>query len=211
MKNITLLLAFFLGYCNFVSSQSFAKTADLNTSSGFEGIIEMVQTTPTVEYNMKWYIKDNKLAYELTFNNARGKYQIRFVPHKSTNSVLMVTGDSKIEIPSSEINSPEGFSLEGAKLKNNGKVKNPDFRKVNNWQISTSKFVSILEVTTDVDINFSEYKEFFKGDHGICALVESGKPGFLLNSTTLDSEGNLITKTTLKKVTRTKVSDSFFK
>ena len=45
------------------------------SAQDFEGIIEMVQITPTgIEYNMKWYIKDKKIAYELSFENGRGMY-----------------------------------------------------------------------------------------------------------------------------------------
>ncbi|MCH2022585.1 MAG: DUF4412 domain-containing protein [Saprospiraceae bacterium] len=198
-NKLSLLLIIFLSCSGLIFSQS------------FEGTIEMLQVTPSgIEYNMKWYIKKGKLSYELSFESARGHVEMRFVPQKSSNSILMITGDSKIEIPSSEISTPDGFSMEGAKLLNNGKVKNSDFKKVYNWQISTEDIVSNIDVTHDVDINFSEYKEFFKSDYGICALVESGEHGFPLNSTTLDKDGNLLTKTTLKKVTRKEISDSYF-
>ena len=199
-KKLSLLLILFLSCSSFVFSQS------------FEGIIEMLQVTNSgIEYNMKWYIKKGKLSYELSYQSAKGQVEIRFVPQKSSNSFLMITGDDKIEIPSSEISTPDGFTMEGAKLLNNGKVNNTDFKKVYNWEISTKDIVSNIDVTLDVDINFSEYKEFFKSDYGICALVESGKHGFPLNSTTIDKDGNLLTRTTLKKVTRKEISDSYFK
>ena len=125
--------------------------------------------------------------------------------------MLMVTADTKTEIPISEIKQPEGFSLEGAKIVDRGESKSSSFKDVNNWELTTQEITSSLEVTTDIDINFTDYKEFFKNDYGLCALIKSGQPGFLLNSTTLDNDGKLITKTSLKKVTRTDVADSFFK
>ena len=199
MKKMTLLWAVFVCFMTSLSAQD------------FEGIIEMVQITPTgIEYNMKWYIKNKQIAYELSFENGRGMYQIRFVPKKSTNSMLMVTAGTKTEIPISEIKRPEGFSMEGAKIVDLGVSKSTSFKEVNNWELTTKNITSSLEVTTDIDINFTDYKEFFKNDYGLCALIESGQPGFLLNSTTLDNDGKLITTTSLKKVTRTDVADSFF-
>lgn len=200
MNKITLLLIIFLAFSTAVLSQS------------FEGIIEMHQITSNgLEYDLKWYIKEGKIAYELSSESSRGAVQMRFVPQKNSNSMLMVSGNTKTEIPSSDITAPIGFSMVGAKLQDKGSVSNKDFQMVKNWQISTEEIIAQVEVTTDVKINFSEYKEFFKSDYGLCALAESGKSGFPLNSITKDKTGKILTKTTLKKVTRTPVAESFFK
>jgi hypothetical protein len=199
MNKITLLLILFLSFSASIFAQS------------FEGIIEMHQVTANgLEYDLTWYIKKGKIAYELSSESSRGGVQMRLVPQKSTNSMLVVTGDSKREIPAAEITTPADFSLEGAVFKNTGAGINENFKEVSNWKISTDKITSIVEVTTDVNIKFSEYKDFFKSDYGLCALAELGKAGFPLNSTTTDKNGKVLTKTTLKKVTRTSVSDSYF-
>ena len=45
------------------------------SAQDFEGIIEMVQITPTgIEYNMKWYIKDKKIAYKLYIRYVESLY-----------------------------------------------------------------------------------------------------------------------------------------
>ena len=199
MNKITLLLIVFLSCSGSIFAQS------------FEGIIEMHQvTTNGLEYDLTWYIKEGKIAYELSSESGRGQVQMRLVPQKSTNSMLMVTGDTKQEIPTSEITAPDNFSMKGAKLEDKGTGSNKDFKEVKNWEISTSEIISNVEVTTDVNIKFSEYAEFFKNDYGLCALAESGKAGFPLSSITKDKNGNVLTKTTLKKVTRTAVADSYF-
>lgn len=199
MNKITLLLIIFLASIKILSAQN------------FEGVIEMHQvTTNGLEYDLKWYIKGDKIAYELSTKSSKDAVQMRFVPLKSSNSMLMISGNTKTEIPSAQITKPVGFSMEGAKLVEKGKSSNSDFKSIKEWQITTNKMTAKVEVTTDIGINFAEYKQFFKSDYGLCALAESGKAGFPLNITIQDKTGNILTKTTLKKVTRMSVADSYF-
>lgn len=200
MNKITLLLIACLSFSGSIFAQS------------FEGIIEMHQVTSNgLEYDLKWYIKEGKIAYELSSESGRGQVQMRFVPQKASNSMLMVTGDTKKVIPASEFTPPEGFSMEGAKLQNKGNASSRNFKKVETWEISTAEVVAEVEITKDVNVKFADYAQFFKADYGLCALAKSGEVGFPLNSVTKDKNGNVLTKTTLKKVTRTTVAESYFK
>lgn len=202
MNKIALLLIFSLCLMASAFSQS------------FEGIIEMHQVTSNgLEYDLKWYIKNDKIAYELSPKSSRAQEgaQMRFVPQKSSKTMLMVIGDTKTEIPVADITSPDGFNMKGAKVVDKGTASNSNFKDVKVLEISTSELTSTVEVTTDIKINFSEYAAFFKADYGICALAESGKVGFPLNSVTKDKNGKVLTQTTFKKVTVTAVADSFFK
>ncbi|MFT5646827.1 MAG: hypothetical protein ACI976_001512 [Aureispira sp.] len=199
MNKITLLLIVFIASVKILSAQN------------FEGVIEMHQvTTNGLEYDLKWYIKGDKIAYELSTKSSRGAVQMRFVPQKSSNSMLMISGNTKTEISSEKITTPVGFSMKGAMLVDKGNSSNGDFKNITEWEITTDRMVAKVEVTTDIGINFAEYKQFFKSDYGLCALAESGKAGFPLNIIIQDKEGNVLTRTTLKKVTRMSVSDSFF-
>jgi hypothetical protein len=200
MNKITLLLIIFFASIRILSAQN------------FEGVIEMHQiTTNGLEYDLKWYIKGDKIAYELSTTSGRDAVQMRFVPLKSSNSMLMISGNTKTEIPTDKITAPVGFSMEGAKLVEKGNRSTNDFKHITEWEITTDKMTAKVEVTTDIGINFAEYKQFFKSDYGLCALAESGKAGFPLNITIEDEKGNILTKTTLKKVTKMSVADSFFK
>lgn len=200
MNKITLLLIIFFASIRILSAQN------------FEGVIEMHQvTTNGLEYDLKWYIKGDKIAYELSTTSGRDAVQMRFVPLKSSNSMLMISGNTKTEIPTDKITAPVGFSMEGAKLVDKGNRSTKDFEHITEWEITTDKMTAKVEVTTDIGINFAEYKQFFKSDYGLCALAESGKAGFPLNITIEDEKGNILTKTTLKKVTKMSVADSFFK
>lgn len=199
MNKITLLLIIFLASIKILSAQN------------FEGVVEMHQvTTNGLEYDLKWYIKGDKIAYELSTKSGKDAVQMRFVPLKSSNSMLMISGNTKTEIPTDQITAPVGFSMKGAKLVDKGNSENDNFKSVKEWEITTDKMVAKVQVTTDIGINFGEYKQFFKSDYGLCALAESGKAGFPLNITIKDKTGNVLTKTTLKKVTRMSVADAFF-
>ena len=202
MKNIFLTILF----------QFFFLLAIQAQEASFEGIIESVlQNTTGIEYQIKWYIKEGKIAYELSFETPdRGKFNMRLVPQIEKKTILMVTGDTKIEVPSSEISNAQSFDLSDLKLEKIAIEKTDEFKQVKSWKVSTDNLTSVMSVTTDVDINFADYKEFFKSDLGICALAESGQKGFPLNIETHDKDGNLIEKTTFKKVTRMEVEDTFF-
>lgn len=204
MNKITLLLIIFLASTKLLSAQ--------NTAQKFEGVIEMHQiTTNGLEYDLKWYIKEGQIAYELSTFSGKDVVKMRFVPLKNSNSMLMISGNTKTEIPSEKITAPVGFSMEGAKILEKGNRSTGDFESITEWQITTDEMTARVEVTTDIGINFAEYKQFFKSDYGLCALAESGKLGFPLNITIKDKKGNILTKTSLKKVTRMAVADSFFK
>lgn len=180
----------------------------LNAQS-FEGIIETHQITGDgVEYELIWYIKGDKIAYEM---KSTSQEHMRFVPQLASNSMLMVTGEHKTRIPLSDIGSPADFSIEGATLIGKGRGGSPHFKEVENLQVSTNEVVAMVEVTTDIAINLSKYKEFFKSHHGWCALAASGKSGFPLNSTVKHKSGKLLCKTTVTKVTRQILTDSYFK
>lgn len=173
----------------------------------FEGIIEMRQETAEgLSYTLKWYIKGDRLAYEMT---DQGEH-IRFVPRPASGSMLMVTGDTKTTIPVGEITGFAPQRLQGASLENNGNGRCPHFSRVELWRIATPQVEAVLEVTTDVSINLYQYRDFFKNDYTLYALASSGKAGFPLNSVTRDPAGKVLSRTTIIKVTRTAVADSYF-
>lgn len=199
MNKLNLLLLIFWSCSTAIFAQS------------FEGVIEMHQTTSNgMEYDLTWYIKGNQLAYELSTSSGGMDVQIRFVPQRAKNSMLMIAGDTKREIPASEIIQPDEINLTGAKVVEKSIEGTKDFKAMKALEISTATITANVEVTTDIKINFAEYAAFFKKDYGLCALVQSGKEGFPLSSVTKDKAGNILTKTTLEKVTRTTVSDAYF-
>ena len=194
MKNLLLLTILFLS--------SFTLSAQ-----SFEGTVKMHQITANgIEYDVTWYIKKDKIAVEVASESARGM-QMRFIPLKGKKAMLMVTGDTKKEIPVSQITSD--FSFDNLKTKED-KSQVSGFTNVTRYNISNAQINAEVQVTTDIDIQFSEYADFFKNDCGLYLLASSNKKGFPINSTVKDAKGNLIVKTTFKSMTRKSIEDSKF-
>lgn len=186
------------------------------SAQDFEGIIEMTQETANgLKYDLKWFIKKDQIAYEISSQSARSaQTQLRFVPQPKKNRMLMIAhseqGDNKQEIAATDISAPPGFNFDNVTIEEGAETSSDDFKNILHLVVKNEKLSTEVEVTADVDINFKEYAAYFKADYGIYALVKSGKKGFPLNSVTKDAEGNILSKTTLKSVKRMKVSDKYF-
>lgn len=182
----------------------------------FEGVIEMTQETANgLKYDLKWFIKKDQIAYEISSQSARSaQTQLRFVPQPKKNRMLMIAhsdqGDNKSEIAATDISAPPGFNFENVTIEEGAETSSDDFKKIQHLVVKNEKLSTTVEVTPDININFKEYAAYFKADYGIYALVKSGKKGFPLNSVTKDATGNIISKTTLKSVKKIKVSDKYF-
>lgn len=183
----------------------------LSTSSAqnFEGILNMHQVTANgIEYDIKWYVKDQRIAFEISTEAARGTW-IRFVPNKETKTMLMVVGDKeRRDIPLTDLLSE--FNVDGLEFEMSDGEPVEDFKKVKNIEVSSNTSKSTIHVTTEIDINFSDYVDFFKNDYGIYVLASTGKAGFPIYNLTQDKYGNMITKTELVDVQRTKIDDAIF-
>ncbi|MCP4438990.1 MAG: DUF4412 domain-containing protein [Aureispira sp.] len=186
------------------------------TAQDFEGIIEMTQETANgLKYDLKWFIKKDQIAYEISSTSARSaQTQLRFVPQPKKNTMLMIThsdqGDNKSEIATTDITAPPGFNFDDVTIEEGEESSSDDFKKIQQLVVKNEKLSTEVDVTSDININFKEYAAYFKADYGIYALVKSGKKGFPLNSVTKDALGNILSKTTLKSVKRMKVSDKYF-
>jgi hypothetical protein len=167
------------------------------------------ETANGIHYDVTWYIKQDKIAFEISSQSARGDNSIRFVPQLKSSSILMITGDTKKEIPLKDIN-PE-YSFENLQTKVVDGKTNTNFTESTHYEISTNDIVAEVEISKDIDINFSQYAAFFKNDCGLYILANSNKIGFPINSTAKDKTGKLISKTTFKSMQRTKVDDALFK
>lgn len=201
MYKITLLLFFFIA--------TFGTSVMAQT---FEGTVQMQQETANgIIYDVTWYIKKDKIAFEISSASARGTSVIRFVPQKKSASILMITGDTKKEIALSEISTDYNFgniqTQEVAGEKNDYTLYS---NKNTHYKISTTDVIAQMEVSSEIDVDFSEYAAFFKNDCGMYILANSQKKGFPINSIATDKEGNLISKTTFRSMQKMTIDDSKF-
>ena len=183
----------------------------------FEGIIEMTQETANgLKYDLKWFIKKDQIAYEISSMSARSaQTQLRFVPQPEKNTMLMIAYSNeegtKSEINASDITAPPGFNFDDVTIEEGKTSSSDDFSTIQSLTVQNEALSTVVEVTPNINIDFKKYAAYFKADYGIYALVKSGKKGFPLNSITKDASGKTLFKTTLKSIKRMKLSNEYFK
>jgi hypothetical protein len=176
----------------------------------FEGIVEMRQETAAgMTYEVTWYIKKDKIAFEIKTISDNGSLKMRFVPQPQQDNMLMIINNSeKKEIASRDISGD--IDLSNAEVSTNGSKESAEFGKVDLLVISTTEMSTEVEVVREIDVDLSKYAAFLKNDYGIQALIQSKQIGFPLNSVTKDKSGKVISQTKVKSVKKQKVSDDYF-
>ncbi len=176
----------------------------------FEGIVKMHQETSAgIAYDITWYIKKDKIAFEVKTVSDNSSLKMRFVPQPQKDNMLMIINNSeKKEIASRDISGD--IDLSNATVSSNGTRESPEFGEIELLTIKTQDMTTEVEVVKAIDVDLSKYAAFLKNDYGIQALIQSKQIGFPLNSTTKDQNGVIISKTTLQSIKRQKVSDQYF-
>lgn len=182
-------------------------------AQNFEGIVEMRQVNADGStHDLTWYIKKDKIAFEIKTNSQSGAMKMRFVPQPKQNSMLMVItnpqGESKNEIATRDISTD--IDMTKSEVKENGS-KASEYGELSLLIISTPNSVTETEVVKSIDVDLSKYASFLKNDYAVQALIKTKQIGFPLNSITKDKNGNLISKTTVVSVRKLPVSESYFK
>jgi len=172
----------------------------------------MRQEAAGMTYDLIWYIKKDKIAYEVKTLSGNNSIKMRFVPQVKQNTMLMIIdspeGNSKKEIAARDISSNIDISELAVKVVD---TKNStDFGEIQVLNIETVDATTTVEVVKSIDVDFTKYASFLKNEYGIQALIYSKQIGFPLNSVTKDKAGNVVSKTTVINVRRSTVSDSYF-
>jgi hypothetical protein len=186
----------------------------LLSAQTFEGIVETRQVGANgVSNDISWYIKKDRIAFELRSNANPAGMKMRFVPQSKQNSLLLVVttseGENKSEINANDINSE--IDMSRGEVKENGVKNSAEYGELTLLIINTPTTVTETEVSKLIDVNFSKYASFFKNDYAVQGLIRSGQSGFPLNSVTKDKSGKVITKTTVISIRKIPVSESYFK
>ena len=182
----------------------------------FEGIVDMTQESAGMVYQVKWYIRKDRIAYELFAKSDQGSMQFRFVPQPEKNNMLLITNGTnnsdKREIPVQEIMPSPGLDIRNLQVEAAGAgAPHPEFRETQRLIVrSASQTVTELDYSTEIDVDLSKYAAYLKEDYGIQALAQSRRTGFPVSSVTKDRSGQVISRTRVTKVTRTKVQDKHF-
>lgn len=188
--------------------------ASVAYSQSFEGIIEMSKESGGIQQNIKWYIRKDKIAFEISTSKA-DPAMYRFVPQPEKGNLLIISADnSKMEAPNDENTIATNFDTRGLQIEDKGPGSSPlpEFRDVQKWAVrNASPNTAEVDISTEIDVNFSKYGAYFKDDYALQALAQSRRLGFPLQAVTRDKNGNVISRIKVTKVTRTKVGDQYFK
>lgn len=187
------------------------------SAQSFEGIVEMKQETAGMTYQVKWYIRQDRIAYELFSQSGRGAMQLRFIPQPEKGTMLLITNggnhSDKKELSTKDITPSAGIDITNLQIEEIGEPRSQgEFRKVKKLVVrSMAGTVTHVDYTTDIDVHFLKYAAFLKEDYGIQALAQSGRMGFPIRSVTRDEKGKVIAETKLIRVIHMKMSDAYFR
>jgi hypothetical protein len=199
MNKIIYILFLFLG--SFLNAQN------------FEGIVEMKQTSADgVAHDLTWYIKKDKIAFEIRTKSDRGVTKMRFVPKPKQNSMLMIvatpSGENKNEISAKDIVTE--IDLSRSEVKENGVKNSSSYGDLSVLVLTTPSAVTETEVAKSIDVDLFKYAAFLKNDHAVQALIKTRQIGFPVNSVTKDKTGKIISKCSVTAVKRTVVAENYF-
>lgn len=182
------------------------------SAQSFEGIIETKQVDANgLSHDITWYIKKDKIAFEL--KGDKNAIKMRFIPQPKLNSMILVLtgpeGESKSEVNAKDISSE--IDMSRSEVKDNGVRNLQEYGEVNVLLITTPTTITETEVSKMIDVNLSIFAPFFKNDYALLSLIKSGQNGFPLNSITKDKNGKVISKTTIVSIRKIPVSETYFK
>ena len=193
---------------------SFFFITSLLSAQSFEGTVHLNHVSEGQEYESIWSIKNNQVALELILNSEKGQYRPRFIPDLSKSELLIITKTPSEEFEHrqaiSEIKTPEEFELSGfqATLKEETKtIKGYECQLV---EARTNNTITEIWVAKAIPVNFNAYKDYFKADYALLALMQLNLKGFPIQYETKSATGSAIMKSSPKAISLGKVPASNF-
>jgi hypothetical protein len=192
-----------------------AATAIAQAQNNFEGVVVMQQSKGEEDpIKIIWYIKKDKLAYDLEFKTPEGVLTVmRFVPNPATKMLLITDPQAtfRYEVPISSIQATTDVK-KGMTAKETGRGNiEPQFEKMVTVAIETPNSKTEMEYTTDIIIDWSLYSDFFVSDYSIAAMIKLDAKGFPYMSTSKDEKGEVVLLNELLYFRKEKISDTVFK
>lgn len=177
----------------------------------FEGRIELEQTTVTgVKCKVIWFVKKDRVAYQIQSIDGGSKDFMRFVPLEASKDVLVVMNKQRQRIKADELVYKMPYDLSGFSKKQLRTRNAYSNNSTNVWLLKTKGASVEAHIREDLDINLSKWMHLIQGDFGLLLVAKAGEKGFPVNYTVRDNSGNLISESKLLQIVREKVSDLYF-
>jgi len=187
----------------FISAQSI-NNATIKTSvkgDNFDGYIT-------------WFLKGDKLAFDVEFSHEDKTYLSRFIPDKAKGIFHILTNTPEAKIYSTaeakSINHTPGFDPIVISVTEEGQEV---ISGINCTKIVVKTAGTITECYIDPTINaqYASYEAFFRSDYALLAMKELKLNGFPIALKTTDLDGKVLTEMKTINIQTNSVNDNAFK
>ena len=197
---------FFIIFClltGFLSAQNINNVTIKTTLKGanFDGQIT-------------WFLKGDKIAFDVQFTNEGKQYLTRYIPDKVKGifHILSTTPESKIYSTAEAklIEPTPGFDSHIISIE---QVKDEVISGINCKKIIVKTAGSVTECYIDptINANYTSYESFFRSDYALLAMKElKMTTGFPIAIKTVDLEGKVITEVQTLNIQANSVTDNVF-
>ena len=168
---------------------------------------------PSFDGEITWFVKGDKIAFEVKFSNEGKQYITRFIPDKSKGifHLLSTTPDGKIysTAEAKSIQETPGFDSKILSVEQAGDVM---VSGINCKKIIVKTAGSVTECFIDptINANYTSYETFFRSDYALLAMKQLKMNGFPIALKTVDLEGKVITEVQAVNIQANSVSDNLF-
>ncbi len=199
-KNIFLILCLITSA--FITAQS-VNNATIKTnvkSDNFDGQIT-------------WFVKGDKIAFDMQFTHEGKTFSSRFIPDKSKGvfHILTTSSDSKIysTADAKSIETTPGFDPVILSVEQAG---NEVISGINCKKIIVKTAGTTTECFIDPSINaqYTSFETFFRSDYALLAMKELKINGFPIALITKNLEGKIITEVQTTSIQTNSVNDNIF-
>lgn len=200
MKKIICLSVLFCAFC-FLNAQNANMMIEAKIQNNdFDG-------------NIIWYIKGDKLAFDMIYTYEGNTYETRFIPQpdKGVMYLLNDAGGQKMKttINAGDIRADENFDkrILEVNIEENVVVSGIECKKI---IVKTANTVTECFIDTSIDFPYYRYEAFLRSDYALLALRQLNMKGFPIAVKTTDRSGNVINNVETLNIRSNVVSDNIF-
>lgn len=160
-----------------------------------------------------WYLKGDKVAFDMQFTHEGKTYSSRFIPDKSKGlfHILTNSGESRIysTADAKSIEVTPGFDPTILSVEPAGEqlISGINCKKI---IVKTAGTVTECYIDPTINVNYTSYETFFRSDYALLAMKELKMNGFPIAIKTKDLEGKTITEVTTTNIQQNSVTDNHF-
>lgn len=160
-----------------------------------------------------WFIKGDRIAFDVQFSNDGKQYTTRFIPDKLIGvfHLLSTTPESKIysTADAKSIELAPGFDPVILSIDQAGDevISGINCKKI---IVKTAGVITECFIDPTINISYTSYEKFFPSDYALLAMKELKMKGFPIALKSVDLEGKVITEVQTVNIQVNSVNDNVF-